>query len=104
MSEADRFAGTAVGFMQERRAAREGNRSPAEKTGPLTMTNSINTKICFQQEEKAKADARRQARISIMRKNKETLQSKASEAMVNFDNREQQALINRAARLDRANV
>ena len=74
------------------------------KTGPLTMANSINTKVSFQLEEKAKADARRDARINIMRKNKETIQSKASEAMVNFDNREQQALINRAARLDRANV
>jgi len=70
----------------------------------LTAKNSINSKLIFQQEEKAKQEARREARLNVKRANAVALESKAKQAMENYDNREQQNIILRGARQDKANV
>ena len=45
----------------------EGKRPEHTPTGPLGAENCLNTKVSFQQEDKKKADARKEARIATKR-------------------------------------
>ena len=70
LEENARFKGTANGFMKEKKERMEGTRSSIgvkQFSGPLQKENCLNTKVAFQAEEKAKADARRAARLSVKR-------------------------------------
>jgi hypothetical protein len=45
----------------------EGKKPEHTPTGPLAHDNVLNTKVSFQQEDKKKADARKEARIATKR-------------------------------------
>ena len=99
-SESDRFKGTATGFMKPRLEGRKQEHTP---TGPLSSQNCLNTKITFQQEDKRKAEARREARIAAKKAHVSNMENNIFNAMESADAREQQKIIGRAGLLDRAN-
>lgn len=65
---------------------------------------SVNNKLSFQVEEKARADARREARMNVKRANMANLEERKARDMHSYDNRHQQNIILNAARFDRAEM
>ena len=69
----------------------EGTRSSIgvkQSSGPLQMENCLNTKVAFQAEEEAKADARRAARLTVKRSHVDAMESRVFNMMEAEDNKD----------------